>query len=203
MEMKQSKRYKMIQRIIQILGIIAIIASFILVVWLYQLGILNDSNQMKDLVKRHDILGPLIFIGIQILQVVFPVIPGGVTTIVGFLVFGPWLGFILNYVGIVIGSIILFALVQRYGRKFILLFVKEDEFFKYEKRLESEGYERFFILCMLSPISPADILVMITGLTNMSIKRFTTIMILTKPLSILSYSYLWIYGGKWIQQFLK
>ncbi|WP_411572974.1 hypothetical protein [Streptococcus equi] len=51
-----------------------------------------------------------------------------------------------------------------------------------------------FILCMLSPISPADIMVMITGLTEMSLKRFVTIILITKPLSIIGYSYLFIFG---------
>ena len=193
MKMKFSKRYLLIQRIIQILGVIALIASGIMVVWLYKLGILNDSNVLKDVVKRHDILGPFIFILVQILQIVFPVIPGGVTTVAGFLIFGPWLGFILNYVGILIGSGALFLLVKRFGRKFVMLFMSEETFYKYERKLESKGYEKFFIFCMASPISPADVMVMITGLTNMSLRRFMTILAITKPISIISYSYFWIY----------
>ena len=142
MKMKFSKRYLLIQRIIQILGVIALIASGIMVVWLYKLGILNDSNVLKDVVKRHDILGPFLFILVQILQIVFPVIPGGVTTVAGFLIFGPWLGFILNYVGILIGSGALFLLVKRFGRKFVMLFMSEETFYKYERKLESKGYEK-------------------------------------------------------------
>ena len=52
---------------------------------------------------------------------------------------------------------------------------------------------------MLSPISPADVLVMITGLTRISLKRFILIIMLTKPISILSYSYIWIFGGDLIK----
>ncbi|MEY8699918.1 TVP38/TMEM64 family protein [Streptococcus ferus] len=202
MKMKFSKRYLLIQRIIQILGVIALIASGIMVVWLYKLGILNDSNVLKDVVKRHDILGPFIFILVQILQIVFPVIPGGVTTVAGFLIFGPWLGFILNYVGILIGSGALFLLVKRFGRKFVMLFMSEETFYKYERKLESKGYEKFFIFCMASPISPADVMVMITGLTNMSLRRFMTIIAITKPISIISYSYFWIYGSSWVKRLL-
>ncbi|HFZ6707079.1 TPA: TVP38/TMEM64 family protein, partial [Streptococcus agalactiae] len=64
-------------------------------------------------------------------------------------------------------------------------------------------YEKFFIFCMASPISPADIMVMITGLSNMSIKRFVTIIMITKPISIIGYSYLWIYGGDILKNFLN
>ncbi|MCB4986789.1 TVP38/TMEM64 family protein, partial [Streptococcus mutans] len=50
MKVKLSKRYILMQKIIQALGILALIASVILVIWFYKLGILNDSNALKDLV---------------------------------------------------------------------------------------------------------------------------------------------------------
>ncbi|AXQ79732.1 TVP38/TMEM64 family protein [Streptococcus chenjunshii] len=203
MKMKMSKRYLMIRKLIQIIGTAALIASFFLMFWLYRLGILNDSNAIKDLVHSYQFLGPFIFILIQILQVVFPVIPGGITTIAGFLIFGPFFGFIYNYLGIIIGSFILFLLVKIYGRKFVLLFVKEDTFYKYEAKLETKGYEKFFIFCMASPVSPADVMVMITGLSNMSLKRFLAIIMLAKPISIIGYSYLWIFGGDLIKTILR
>lgn len=74
MKVKLSKRYILMQKIIQALGILALIASVILVIWFYKLGILNDSNALKDLVHHHKVLGPLIFILVQIFQIVFPVI---------------------------------------------------------------------------------------------------------------------------------
>lgn len=201
--MKLSKRYRFWQKVIKALGVLALIATLVLVVYLYKLGILNDSNELKDLVHKYEFWGPMIFIVAQIVQIVFPVIPGGVTTVAGFLIFGPTLGFIYNYIGIIIGSVILFWLVKFYGRKFVLLFMDQKTFDKYESNLETSGYEKFFIFCMASPISPADIMVMITGLSNMSIKRFVTIIMITKPISIIGYSYLWIYGGDILKNFLN
>ncbi|HGA1116805.1 TPA: TVP38/TMEM64 family protein [Streptococcus agalactiae] len=203
MNMKLSKRYRFWQKVIKALGVLALIATLVLVVYLYKLGILNDSNELKDLVHKYEFWGSMIFIVAQIVQIVFPVIPGGVTTVAGFLIFGPTLGFIYNYIGIIIGSVILFWLVKFYGRKFVLLFMDQKTFDKYESKLETSGYEKFFIFCMSSPISPADIMVMITGLSNMSIKRFVTIIMITKPISIIGYSYLWIYGGDILKNFLN
>ncbi|MFU2204946.1 TVP38/TMEM64 family protein [Streptococcus pluranimalium] len=200
MEMKYSKRYLLLQKLIRFLGILLVIATGLLIIWLYRIGILNDSNMLKAVVVKYEVLGPLIFIVVQIIQVVFPVIPGGVTTVIGFLVFGWWRGFIYNYIGIIIGSFILFLLVKKFGRKFILLFVKEDTFYSYEKRLESKGFENFFILSMVAPFAPADVMVMITALTNMSVKRFLLIIMLAKPFSIVAYSAILIYGGDWAQK---
>lgn len=196
--------YKLSQKIIQVLSILALIGSFALVIWLYKLGILNNQNVLTEFIKKQGALGSLSYIGIQIIQVVFPIIPGGVTTVVGFLLFGFWWGLVVNYIGINVGSIILFWLARRYGKKFCLLFMKEETFTKYERKIDDKkGYEIFFILCMLSPISPADILVMITGLTSMSYRRFITIILLCRPLSIIAYSYIWIYGSQWLQQLLR
>ncbi|WP_317336045.1 TVP38/TMEM64 family protein [Streptococcus orisratti] len=203
MKMKLSQRYLFWQKVIKVLGVLALIASGVFVIWLYRQGILNDSNELKTLVKHYRFWGPLVFIMIQIIQVVFPVIPGGVTTVAGFLIFGPVLGFIYNYIGILVGSGILFQLVRIFGRKFILLFVSEETFYRYEAKLETPGYERFFIFCMASPISPADVMVMITGLTQMSFRKFMIINIIAKPLSIIGYSYLWIFGGDLVKIFLK
>ncbi len=203
MKDQNSKTYKFMQKLFKILGLFALVGTFFLVLWAYRLGILNDSNTLKDLVMAYPFWGPVIFIVVQIFQIVFPVIPGGLTTIAGFLIFGPIEGFIYNYIGIIIGSYLLFIIVKIYGRKFILLFVDEKTFYSYERKLETPGYEKLFILCMASPISPADIMVMITGLTNMSSKRFLSIIMIFKPISIIGYSYLFIFGEDLIRWFIK
>ncbi|MGT2929626.1 TVP38/TMEM64 family protein [Streptococcus dentasini] len=189
--------YKFAKKAIEWLGIAILIISAILVIWLFKDGTLSDFDAFKNWVSQYKVLSPLIFILIQIIQVVLPIIPGGVTTIVGFAVFGFWQGLLYNSIGIIIGSIILFSLVQHFGRKFILLFTKEETFKRYEAKLESPGYERLFILCMLSPVSPADLMVMVTGLTNMSLKKFSIIMLITKPISVIGYNLIWELGGKW------
>ncbi|MEK5289151.1 VTT domain-containing protein [Streptococcus sp. FSL R7-0212] len=203
MKDQNSKTYKFMQKLFKILGLLALVGTFFLVLWAYRLGILNDRNALKDLVMAYPFWGPVIFIVVQIFQIVFPVIPGGLTTIAGFLIFGPIEGFIYNYIGIIIGSYLLFIIVKIYGRKFILLFVDEKTFYSYERKLETPGYEKLFILCMASPISPADIMVMITGLTNMSSKRFLSIIMIFKPISIIGYSYLFIFGEDLIRWFIK
>ena len=166
------------------------------------MDILNDPDALTRALKGHLILRSFAFLLLQIIQVVIPIIPGGATTVVGFMAFGPILGFILNYVGIVIGSIILFLLTRRYGKRFIMLFIDEQTYAKYEEKLASSTYETVFALNMASSISPADILVMITGLSKMSFKRFLYIILLCMPISIVAFSYFWIYGGQFIRSLL-
>lgn len=195
--------YKFWQKTIKVLSVLVLIATFFLLIWLYKIGILNDQNVLKQTIESQGAWGSLTYILIQIIQVVFPVIPGGVTTVVGFLVFGHWWGFMVNYIGICIGSLILFWLARRYGKKFCLLFMSEETFYKYESKIDDKrGYELFFIFCMVAPFTPADIVVMITGLTSMSYRKFITITLLCRPISILTYSFFWIYGVDFLKNFL-
>lgn len=195
--------YKFWQKTFKVLGFLALAGSFLLVIWLYNKGILNDQNEMKEWVERYPLMAPFLFIIIQIVQVVFPVIPGGVTTVIGFLVFDPILAFFLNSIGIIIGSILLFHLARLYGKKFCLLFMSEETFYKYEQKIDNKrGFDIFFIICMIAPMAPADIVVMISGLTSMSYRKFSLIVLLCRPISIVTYSYLWIYGGEFLKTLL-
>lgn len=195
--------YDTLNKLVKFLGIFSIALTVLFLVYLFKnMDILNNPDALTRALKGHLILGSIGFLLLQIIQVVIPIIPGGVTTVVGFMAFGPILGFILNYVGIVIGSIILFLLTRRYGKPFILLFVDEKSFKHYEQKLASSTYETVFALNMASPISPADILVMVTGLSRMSFKRFLYIILICKPISIVAFSYFWIYGGRFIKSFL-
>lgn len=194
--------YDTLKELVKFLGIFSIALTVLFLVYLFKnMDILNTPDALTRALKGHLILGSIGFLLLQIIQVVIPIIPGGVTTVVGFMAFGPILGFILNYVGIVIGSIILFLLTRRYGKPFILLFVDEKSFKHYEQKLASSTYETVFALNMASPISPADILVMVTGLSRMSFKRFLYIILICKPISIVAFSYFWIYGGRFIKSF--
>ncbi|MGT2735673.1 VTT domain-containing protein [Streptococcus orisratti] len=189
--------YELGRKVVKFFSIFSILLTIAFLVYLVRgLDILHNPNAFAHSLRNHLLVGTLVFLLLQIIQVVIPIIPGGVTTVVGFMAFGPFLGFILNYVGIIIGSIILFALTRHFGKMFILLFIDDKAYNHYERKLFSPTYERFFILNMLSPISPADILVMITGLSKMSYRKFILIILLAKPISILAYSYFWIYGGK-------
>ena len=165
--------YDTLKKLVKFLGIFSIALTVLFLVYLFKnMDILNNPDALTRALKGHLILGSIGFLLLQIIQVVIPIIPGGVTTVVGFMAFGPILGFILNYVGIVIGSIILFLLTRRYGKPFILLFVDEKSFKHYEQKLASSTYETVFALNMASPISPADILVIFGYMVDDSSKVF-------------------------------
>ena len=51
------------------------------------LDILNNPHALADALRGHLFWGSIIFLLLQIIQVIIPIIPGGVTTVVGFMAF--------------------------------------------------------------------------------------------------------------------
>lgn len=191
------------RKIIQMISFVGIIATIIVTIYFLKLGVFRDTNALRGLVGNSVILGPVIFMFIQVIQVVIPIIPGGISCAAGVLIFGPVAGFIYNYVGIAIGSVIIFMLSKKYGKPLVLSLISDKTYNKYIGWLDNENrFERLFILAILFPFSPDDALCLLAGMTKMSLKKFTLIIILGKPLSIAIYSLALIYGGGYLNTLL-
>ncbi|MDV5977319.1 UNVERIFIED_CONTAM: TVP38/TMEM64 family protein [Streptococcus canis] len=150
------------------------------------------------------ILAPCLFILIQIIQVVYPVIPGGLTCVLGHVVFGPFLGFVYNTIGIFIGSLMSFMLAKRYGEQFAKAFVSEDTYNKYIPYLDKGKYfERFLAAAFILPGFPDDFLCMVAGLGKMSLRKFTVIFLVSKPITLYIYTVLTYQGIQLVGQVLQ
>ncbi|GGC83493.1 TVP38/TMEM64 family protein [Enterococcus sp. DIV0242_7C1] len=191
------------RKIINCISIVGIIATIAVTIYFMRLGVFKDVDALRGLVGDSVILGPIVFMLIQIIQVVIPIIPGGISCAAGVLIFGPFAGFIYNYVGIAIGSVIIFLLGRQYGKPFILSLVSDKTYNKYIGWLDNEKrFERLFALAIFLPIAPDDALCLMAGLTKMSLRKFTLIIILAKPVSIFLYSLALIYGGTFLNGLL-
>lgn len=191
------------RKLINTISIIGLAVSVVLTIYFINLGVFKDMNALRGLVGDNIILGPVIFILLQILQVVIPIIPGGISSAAGVLIFGPMMGFVYNYVGICVGSLIIFLLGRRYGKPFILSMVSDKTYNRYSGWLENQSrFDKLFALAIFLPIAPDDALCLMAGLTNISVKKYTAIILLAKPLSIFLYSMALIYGGGFLSGLL-
>lgn len=189
--------------ILNITTMICMTAIVIFVIYGMREGLFTDRTKMEAIIGKGGIWAPLLFILIQLVQVVIPIIPGGVTCAVGVLLFGPWWGLLYNYLGIVGGSVINFYLARRYGQCLVRFFVKEETYNKYITWLErGKKFDKFFAAAIFFPCAPDDVLCWIAGLTEMSWKKFSAIILLGKPASIAMYSMALIYAGSWIEKLI-
>lgn len=183
---------------VKIVTLICIAGLTAAVVYGFQTGIFTDRASLEAFVGQAGLAGPILFILIQILQVVVPVIPGGVSCVAGVILFGPWYGLLYNYLGVVAGSCINFYLARRYGQCFVKYFVKEETYNKYAAWLEKgRKFDKFFAFAILVPCAPDDLLCLLAGLTKMSWKRFSAIIFFGKPASVAMYSVAFVWAGSW------
>ena len=164
-------------------------ALLLLLAWFASRGYLTNPEALQALLKQAGWAGPLLFMILQVVQVVIPVIPGGVSSAIGVLAFGPFWGFVYNYIGLVAGSILAFWLVRRYGQPFLKKITAPETYDKYIGWLDKgKKFDWLFAAAIFLPCAPDDILCMIAGLTKMSYAKFVTIIVLGKPLALIAYS---------------
>lgn len=176
---------KLILNILTIIGIVAVIFFIYFAVkerWFL------DNEILLTKIKSFGLLAPLCFILIQIVQVVLPVVPGGASCLVGVMAFGAVGGFIYNYVGLVLGSICSFLLSRKFGMSIINKLFKEKDIKKALEKINNSKYDLIFFLIILLPGLPDDLFCYISGITKMSLKKFTLIILICKPLTLLIYS---------------
>ena len=179
------KKVKLILNILTIIGIVAVIFFIYFAVkerWFL------DNEILLTKIKSFGLLAPLCFILIQIVQVVLPVIPGGASCLVGVMAFGAVGGFIYNYVGLVLGSICSFLLSRKFGMSIINKLFKEKDIKKALDKINNSKSDLIFFLIILLPGLPDDLFCYISVITKMSLKKFTLIILIGKPLTLLVYS---------------
>ncbi|MDO4594680.1 MAG: TVP38/TMEM64 family protein [Tissierellia bacterium] len=197
------KENKYLSRILNYITLFITVLIVIFCIRGYRRGIFNSPQTIKNFIANFGMLAPFAFIIFQIIQVVFPIIPGGLSLLAGVLMFGPLWGFLYNYIGICLGSISAFLIARRYGKGLILSLFGREKYKKYSSKLQDKKYNVFFALAIFFPVAPDDLLCYLTGLSNMSLREFSVIIILGKPMSIALYSFGLHFGFDFIMKWVK
>ena len=116
-------------------------------------------------------LSVLIFIGLQILQVIVAPIPGEVNGFIGGYLYGPVLGTLYSTIGLAIGSWLAFVLARWLGLPFVEKVINPQIIQKYDHFMEHRGTLITFILFLI-PGFPKDALSYIIGLSHMKTSIF-------------------------------
>lgn len=187
------------RRLLNLISLAGLGVSIWFIVYCFHLGVFHDTTILQSLVQQAAFFGPLLFIALQIVQVVVPIIPGGISLAAGVMIFGPITGFMYNYIGIVLGSMLAFILGRRFGKPLIHHLISQKTYERYIGWLDNQNrFTKLFALAIFLPVAPDDVLCLLAGLTKMSFKTFTLIILLAKPATIFLYSYALVYGGTFL-----
>jgi len=178
------------RKLLNIAQIVGIVGSIVFIIWAFQAGFFTNEQKFQSVMNLLGPIAPIAFVLVQIVQTVIPLVPGSLTIPFGAFVFGHISGFILNFAGIMIGSLINFYLAKQYGRPLVRNLISEDQFNKYVGWMESsKNFDRLFAFGMFVPFSPADVLCYIAGLSNMRFRKYMLILLTSKPVTLVIYTY--------------
>jgi uncharacterized membrane protein YdjX (TVP38/TMEM64 family) len=148
-----------------------------LTVILYETGVIQFFLNKKRMAQFLDSLGPLsvlVFILLQIAQVVAAPIPGEVTGFLGGYLFGKFFGVVLSTIGLTIGSYVAFILARTFGRPLIDKFIPKSTMQRFDYLLHHKAAFLVFLLFLI-PGFPKDWLCYILGLGHMTTTQFLVI----------------------------
>ncbi len=173
--------------VIAVLTVICVLAYYILV-WTGAWESINSVEKIRQLILSMGFWGRFTFVLLQFLQVTFLPIPSTITTLAGVLIYGPLQAALLSLSGIILGSVLAFFLGRHFGRKLVAFMVGEETCEKWAKFLTNAKYS--FVIMMLLPVFPDDVLCLVAGLTNMSWTFFIVTNLIARPAGIFMTCYL-------------
>ncbi len=139
-------------------------------IWAYY-DLLGDRDWVRATIKSAGWGATLVFMLLQVGQVLFAPIPGEVTGFIGGYVFGAWQGFLLSSIALTAGSMLNFAIGHYLGDRFVRRLVRAETFEKYDRMVRYKGVLVIFLLFLI-PGFPKDYLCMFLGLTTMPARLF-------------------------------
>jgi uncharacterized membrane protein YdjX (TVP38/TMEM64 family) len=124
----------------------------------------QDKNQILQFIKSYHPYDELVFIILQIIQVVAAPIPGELSGIIGGYLYGPFWGTVYSTIGLTIGSWLAFLLARFFGEPLLEKVVSKEVFEKFEHFMEHKGLLVSFLLFLI-PGFPKDYLCYIMGVS--------------------------------------
>jgi uncharacterized membrane protein YdjX (TVP38/TMEM64 family) len=163
------------RRILSLLAFPAVFAAILTLGIVFRREIwalFTSSERLRAWISAAGLKAPLLFVGVQALQVVVFFIPGEIPQIAGGYLFGVWQGVLLSLTGITLGASFNFLMARLLGVPFVrALFAGRDV--ERVRRLAESGRARLtFFLLFLIPGIPKDILCYAAGLSSLPLGIF-------------------------------
>lgn len=172
-----------------VLGVVAVVVIFLYVLKIS--GVFDKIQSVEELrryVASFGGLADIIYIVMNVLQVVVLPIPGFVAIATGVALFGPLKATIYSFIGILIGSLIGFFIGKYLGYKVVKWLVGKETLDKWLNAVKNK--DRIVLTFMfLFPLFPDDVLCFVAGLSSMSTPYFIIMIIICRLISSVVTSY--------------
>ena len=180
-----NKRHGKLILLISILAIMIVLGFYL---WPLVTAIATETgrDQLVNYMRSKEIMGVIIFVLIQIIQVVIFVIPGEFIEVIAGMVYGPLWGYVLCQIGMIIACVIIFYLVKYVGYDFIVGIIGEKKFNEFSFLKDSNKVGGLIAVLYFIPGTPKDALTYFVPFTNISLIKFLIISTIARFPSVIS-----------------
>ncbi len=141
------------------------------------LALITDREWIRATVESYGWAAPLVFIGVQVAQVLAAPVPGEATGFIGGFLFGVLPGFLYSSIGLGLGSLINFGIGRFFGERLVRRFIPEQKFKRIDRLVNRQGIIAVFLMFII-PGFPKDYLSLALGLTTLPIKVFAVLAVI-------------------------
>ncbi|MGG7178366.1 TVP38/TMEM64 family protein [Clostridium paraputrificum] len=173
------KKYKLLLLTVLWLIIISI---------LYSMGILTtDMNKLSNIINGNPIKMQLIFVFLSTIRIIF-FIPQTIFILAGSFIFGPYVGFALSLLSLVLSQSIMYF-IGRYFNKELL----GEEFYNKHSTIidtiKTYGY-KILALGIICPVAPSDLIIASAACIKLSYKKCILVTVLADAPLIFLYGFI-------------
>ncbi len=140
----------------------------------------NTFEGVNDFLQQYKAASILVYIGLQIVQIVISVIPGQFMQFAGGYAYGFWFGYVFSILGIAVGSSIAFGLARVLGRDAMHLLFGEERLTKFVNELNSKRAFAILIVLYAVPGLPKDIITYAAGISEFGYVRFLLLSLIAR-----------------------
>lgn len=183
---KKLKRYIAILKLI-ILALIIIGLSVIVYLFAPEFVIIfQNIDKAKEYLLKYEAASILIFMLLQIIQIVISVLPGQVLQFAAGYVYGFPFGILWSLIGIGLGTIITFYLAKFLGKDAMHVIFGEEKITKFINVLNSKkAYTVIFVLFLIPGI-PKDLISYAAGVSEIKLKPFLILSIVGRSPALIA-----------------
>lgn len=163
----------------------------------------QNGSGLRQTILAYGYSAPLMFMGLQVLQVLFAPVPGEATGILGGYLFGAWTSFIYSSIALAAGSALAFTIGHLFADAFRSRFSHTKVYRKFNHLVFKGDFIIPFIL-FLFPGFPKDSLSYLLGLSTMPFKVFIFIAAIARMPGtlVLSFEGAYAYEGNYFELLL-
>ncbi len=135
---------------------------------------ISDRDQVEQFLAAFGRGAPLVFMLLQVIQVILAPVPGEATGFIGGYLFGSLKGFVYSSLALAMGSWINFSIGRFLGKRYVRRWIPDKTLSRFDHLVQRQGVIVLFLLFVF-PGFPKDYLCLFLGITAIPLKIFLLI----------------------------